>query len=404
LAKITKASYSVLVACTIAHVMNHIYTGALAPFLPIISEELGLSWTEAGFITSAVIVTMTAAHLLIGYLGDKKGWRDIFISVSVLAAAVVMLFASFATSFLYLIATQIAMGFAVSGYHPSAFPAITDAFPKRERAKAVGIQAMGGLIGMALIPVVGVWLLVVMGGWRESLQILAVLGVIVFIPSFSLMRHSNSQFKQNENNNENTEGDVDGWTRNYFLVLILMGLRGIPFRSTTLLMPLYLVDQYGFEPIWAGSLTSIMLVSGLFAEIISAPLSDRTGKRVPFMILSAGLAGPILLMLNFSLEVIPLVLVLMAFGFIYFLGVPPAQAYQTEVAPKKAKGLAFGIFFSIGAIPGALAPFIFGVLAENYGLESSIMFLVIVSVLATIVALFLKEVPETETVTVRVPE
>ena len=384
--------------------MNHIYTGALAPFLPIISEELGLSWTEAGFITSAVIVTMTAAHLLIGYLGDKKGWRDIFISVSVLAAAVVMLFASFATSFLYLIATQIAMGFAVSGYHPSAFPAITDAFPKRERAKAVGIQAMGGLIGMALIPVVGVWLLVVMGGWRESLQILAVLGVIVFIPSFSLMRHSNSQFKQNENNNENTEGDVDGWTRNYFLVLILMGLRGIPFRSTTLLMPLYLVDQYGFEPIWAGSLTSIMLVSGLFAEIISAPLSDRTGKRVPFMILSAGLAGPILLMLNFSLEVIPLVLVLMAFGFIYFLGVPPAQAYQTEVAPKKAKGLAFGIFFSIGAIPGALAPFIFGVLAENYGLESSIMFLVIVSVLATIVALFLKEVPETETVTVRVPE
>jgi len=350
--------------------MNHIYTGALAPFLPIISEELGLSWTEAGFITSAVIVTMTAAHLLIGYLGDKKGWRDIFISVSVLAAAVVMLFASFATSFLYLIATQIAMGFAVSGYHPSAFPAITDAFPKRERAKAVGIQAMGGLIGMALIPVVGVWLLVVMGGWRESLQILAVLGVIVFIPSFSLMRHSNSQFKQNENNNENTEGDVDGWTRNYFLVLILMGLRGIPFRSTTLLMPLYLVDQYGFEPIWAGSLTSIMLVSGLFAEIISAPLSDRTGKRVPFMILSAGLAGPILLMLNFSLEVIPLVLVLMAFGFIYFLGVPPAQAYQTEVAPKKAKGLAFGIFFSIGAIPGALAPFIFGVLAENYGLES----------------------------------
>lgn len=383
--------------------MNHIYTGALAPFLPIISEELGLSWTEAGFITSAVIVTMTAAHFLVGWAGDK-GWRDIFISVSVLSAAVVMLFASFATSFLYLVGTQIAMGFAVSGYHPSAFPAITDAFPKRERAKAVGIQAMGGLIGMAIIPVVGVWLLVVMGGWRESLQILAVLGVIVFIPTFSLMRHSNNQYEQNEDNNENSEEGIDGWTRNYFLVLILMGLRGIPFRSTTLLMPLYLVDQYGFEPIWAGSLTSIMLVSGLFAEVISAPLSDRTGKRVPFMIVSAGLAGPILLMLNFSLGLIPLVLVLIAFGFIYFLGVPPAQAYQTEVAPKKAKGLAFGIFFSIGAIPGALAPFMFGVIGDTYGLESSIMFLVIVSVLAMIVALFLKEVPETETVTIRVPE
>ena len=56
---------------------------------------------------------MTAAHFLVGYLGDR-GYRDIFISVSVLSAAVVMLFASFATSFLYLVGTQIAMGFAVS--------------------------------------------------------------------------------------------------------------------------------------------------------------------------------------------------------------------------------------------------------------------------------------------------
>jgi MFS family permease len=53
--------------------------------------------------------------------------------------------------------------------------------------------------------------------------------------------------------------------------------------------------------------------------------------------------------------------------------------------------LAFGIIFSIGSIPGALSPIIFGIIADLYGLAASILFLVVTTFLATIVALFLKE-------------
>ena len=394
MAKVTKASYAVLVACTVSHFMNHVYTGVLSPFLPLIRDEFGLTLTEAGILTTAVILTMTSAHLVVGYLGDK-GLRDIFISISVLLSGVVMLFASFATGFLFLVGTQIALGIGVSGYHPSAFPAISAKFPNTERAKAVGINAAGGLVGMAIIPFLGVALLVIFGGWREPIFVFGLMGIALFFPVILMMRYASKQTLVDEANGINNEEPEEkiGWTRNFFVAMVFMGLRGIPFRCTTLMMPIYLVDSYGYEPIWAGALTAIMLSAGLFGELASAPISDRSGKRVPYMIFSVASMVPLFLFLNLSLDPIMLIVVLIAIGFIYFFGVPPGQAYETEVCPTEKQGLAFGLLFSVGAIPGSLSPMIFGWIGDVYGLPSSILFLAIVSGIAVIVGLFLRDLP-----------
>lgn len=371
------------------------YTGALSPFLPLIRDELSLTLTEVGTLTSAVIVTMTSAHLIVGYLGDK-GLRDLFISVSVILSGLVMLVESFATSFVFLLGTQIALGLAVSGYHPSAFPAISAKFPKTARAKAVGFNAAGGLIGMAIIPFLGVSLLVLFGGWREPLFTLGLMGIAIFFPILVLMRYADNQTRIDiANGNDNEQKEQVGWTRNFFVVILFMGLRGIPFRCTTLMMPIYLVDSYGYEPVWAGSLTAIMLTAGLFGELVSAPISDRSGSRVPYMFLSVLSMVPLFLLLNLSLDPLPLILVLVGIGFIYFFGVPPGQAFETEVSPTEKQGLAFGLLFSIGAIPGAVSPAVFGWIGDVYGLATSIVFLVVVSGLAAITALFLKDAPKT---------
>ncbi|MGQ4871921.1 MAG: MFS transporter, partial [Candidatus Thorarchaeota archaeon] len=263
--KITRASYAVLAACTITHFLNHVYTGAISPFLPLIKDELSLSLTQVGIITSAAIFTMTIAHLAVGYLGDL-GWRDVLIPLSVLLSAVVVLFTSFATSFLFLVTMQALLGLGASGYHPSAFPTIADRFPREARAKAVGTQAMGGLVGMALIPFLGVMLLLLLGGWRESLIFLGAAGIAVFFVTALLMRSARRTAVEPQEE-EGTDGE-DGWTRDYVLSVVLSGLRGIPFRCTNLLMPVYLVVSYGYTPVWAGSLTTLMLGTGLVAEVV----------------------------------------------------------------------------------------------------------------------------------------
>ncbi|MGY5873053.1 MAG: MFS transporter [Candidatus Thorarchaeota archaeon] len=400
MSRVTKGSYAVLIACTISHFMNHVYTSGLSPFLTAIQTDLGINYTQIGIATSAAIVAMTTAHLLVGYLGDR-GMRDTFISISVLLAAVAMLLTSFAGDFVTLTIYQIFLGLGASGYHPSSFPALAEKFPK-DRSMATGIQAMGGLLGMAVTPFVGVTLFVALGSWQASLQVLGIIGILLFIPTFLLMRFSNGKSARKEEEEfEETHiidqeevicDGADGWTRNFWLLVVLMGLRGTSFRSTSLLMPLYLAVEYSTGLVTAGYLTAVMLSAGLIGEVVSSYFSDKWGRRVPFLIASTGVATPALLLLNFHLDPIQLIMVLVFIGFFFYLGVPPNTAYQTEVCPKQSRGLAFGLLFSVGSIPGAISPIIFGIIGDNFGLPASILFLVIMTFLATIVTLFLKDV------------
>ncbi len=390
LSRVTRASYAVLIACTLSHAMNHIYTGMLSPFLPIIRDELTLTLTEAGIVTSASIITMTTSHLLVGYLGDR-GWRDIFIPSSVVVTSIIVLVSSLATTFLFLTTTMLILGIAAAGYHPSVFPALTEKFPKSARAKATGIQAMGGLIGMAVIPFLGVTLLIAFGGWRESFVVLALMGVVIFVPVYLLMRYAQREPVLTQKSRGSDDGE-DGWTRNFVIVTFIVGFRGMSFRCTSLLMPLYLVaSHHHYDAIIAGYFTTIMLIAGLVGEMVAAPISDRTGKRVPFIIISTVVSTPLLFLLNAPMDQLTLLLVLIGIGFFFYLGVPPNTAFQTEVTPRDSQGLAFGLLFSIGAIPGALSPIIFGWIGDVYGLQASVMFLVITSLLAAVFSLLLRE-------------
>ena len=379
-----------------AHFLNHVFVGALSPFLPLIQTELLLTYTEVGIITSAAVIAMTISHFVVGYLGDRgTRWRDGFISVSVLLSAVAMILVSYSSTFLILAVFQFFLGVGASGYHPSVFPALAERFPQRDLAKATGIQAMGGLVGMAVIPFLGVTLLVALGGWRPSLVTLGIMGFIIFIPYIFLMRYSNSGNKHGFIEREEECEGADGWTKSYWLGLILMGLRGMSFRSTSLLMPLYLVETYSTDLVWAGYLTTIMLSAGLVGEMVAAHFSDKWNKRVSFLVVSTGLATPALLLLNYSLSEGALIATLIVVGFFFYLGVPANTAYLTEVSPRENRGLAFGLLFSVGAFPGAISPIIFGMIGDAYGLSASILFLVVTTTLATIVALFMRDVKST---------
>ncbi|MGY5875811.1 MAG: MFS transporter [Candidatus Thorarchaeota archaeon] len=394
-----RTSYAVLLACVLAHFMNHLYTGILTPFYPSLNgingiyDDLQIELTQVGLITSAAIITMTLLHLGIGYLGDK-GWREIFIPVSILVPSIVVLFMGFANGLLFLIISQIALGFGVSPHHPSAFPVLAERFPGNTRARAVGIHAAGGLVGMVVTPFLGGALFAILQSWRFSLIVVAVLGFVILVPVVILFRYASSSEHTEIIHTpveEVTSDEPIVWSRGFKLIVIFIALRGIPFRCVTLLMPTYLFLKYGQNALEAATLTTIMLAFGLVAEMVFAPISDRTGKRVPFMVASIGLTVPILYMLNLPLNQTELLFVLIGFGFFFFMGVPAGQAYETEIVPVKSRGLAFGIIFSLGALPGATAPLFFGAIGDTFGLPAAILFLVITSSVATLIALLLRD-------------
>jgi MFS family permease len=132
--------------------------------------------------------------------------------------------------------------------------------------------------------------------------------------------------------------------------------------------------------------------------MVASWLSDKLNKRVVFLVLSTGLATPALLLLNYSLSLGVLIVMLVIIGFFFYLGVPANTAYLTEVSPRENRGLAFGLLFSVGALPGAISPIIFGWIGDLWGLPASILFLVITTTVATLVALFMKDAGSTKSI------
>ncbi|MEM2143108.1 MAG: MFS transporter [Candidatus Thorarchaeota archaeon] len=384
-----RTSYTVLAVCTVAHFMHHVYTGALSPMLPLIRMDMNLTLTESGIIASAAVTSMTVSHLLVGSLSDR-GLGKTLIPSSVLLTGMMLWTTAYSTTFWFILCVQIVLGIGAATYHPCAFPVLAEQFPSQRRAFATGVQGMGGIIGSALVPALGVFLLVWLGSWQGAFITLGGIGIVLFVPLLLAMKRGTDQCVM-ENNTNLGKRQVEGWTRDFALLVILSGLRGIPFRCMTLLMPLYLASSRGMDPSLAGILTSVMLASGILAEFISGPLSDRVQKRVPFIVMSSAFMIPTLLLLNLELDLVMLTLVLIATGFWFYWGDPPGMALETELSPAHRRGLAFGLIFSVGAVPGALAPALFGYIGDTFGLNISILFVAGVTAASAIVTSLVRE-------------
>jgi FSR family fosmidomycin resistance protein-like MFS transporter len=62
---------SLLPLFVLAHFIHHVLTAAAAPLLPLIRTEFQLSYTQAGFLLSALTLSYGLGHLPAGWLTDR---------------------------------------------------------------------------------------------------------------------------------------------------------------------------------------------------------------------------------------------------------------------------------------------------------------------------------------------
>jgi len=119
------------------------------------------------------------------------------------------------------------------------------------------------------------------------------------------------------------------------------------------------------------------------------PRSKRIGFRVDTILLSSGVATILLVILallppNLTIVVLLVYVILTVF---FFLGASVLPTIMSEVAPGEI-GSSFGILFAGSTLAGAIAPTVFGFLADNYDFNASFLFLGIVA-LTCLIFIFL---------------
>ncbi len=169
--------------------LNYLDRQALSVLAETIQQDLGLTTADYGRITSAFLVSYAVMYLVGGRLVDVLGTRASFI-VFVSSWSVANMLHGFASTLRHLLACRLLLGAAEPANFPAGVKAVTEWFPMRERALAVGIFNSGTAVGSALsIPVVS-WI-ALQWGWQWAFVVTGALGFVwlaAWVPFYRLPR------------------------------------------------------------------------------------------------------------------------------------------------------------------------------------------------------------------------
>jgi EmrB/QacA subfamily drug resistance transporter len=153
-----------LVASILASSLAFVDGSVVNVALPAIGADLHARASGLQWIVNAYLLPLSALLLLGGAAGDKFGRRRLFL-VGIALFALASALCALAPSLPLLLAGRALQGIASAMLMPNSLALLGAAFAGEARGRAIGTWAAAGAIGGALGPVLGGWLVDVVG-WR----------------------------------------------------------------------------------------------------------------------------------------------------------------------------------------------------------------------------------------------
>src|SRR5512140_1732326 len=157
-------------------VINFVDRQSLSIVAPVLRETLGLSNTEYGIIVSCFMFGMMAGEFPMGWLMDRRGVR-LGLSLAVGWWSLANALHAFGRSMLHFSLLRFFFGTGECGNYSGGLKLVSQWFPVRERALAVGIFNGGSMIGSIIAPPLLVWLMLSYG-WRAAFLLPSLLGFL----------------------------------------------------------------------------------------------------------------------------------------------------------------------------------------------------------------------------------
>jgi len=161
--------------------------------LPTLAGALGASETDLEWFSAAYLLTLAAAILPAGFLGDRYGHKKTLL-ISLLIFGVGSAGCALSPSPAFFIAARVLLGFAGAGVTVMAMSALTVLFDEQERPKAVGFYEAANFLGLPLGPILGGWMLThFWWGWMFLINVPIVIAAIAVV--FLLVPESRASVK-----------------------------------------------------------------------------------------------------------------------------------------------------------------------------------------------------------------
>jgi len=168
--------YGVLLILSVLSIITFLDRNAISLAGHRITEELGLTEYQFGWILSAFTISYGLFEIPTGLLGDRFGAKKILARVVIWWSAFTVL-TGLSGGFASLFLIRFLFGAGEAGAYPNTAIAIRQWFPVIERGRAQAVIWMASRLGGALTPFL-VIPLQIQFGWRVSFYVLGALGLL----------------------------------------------------------------------------------------------------------------------------------------------------------------------------------------------------------------------------------
>jgi NNP family nitrate/nitrite transporter-like MFS transporter len=352
----------------------------IAPLMPVVRENLGLTKGQIGNIIIASVAITIFARLLFGWLCDKIGPR-ISYTILLLVGSIPVIFIGFSNSYESFLLFRLAIGvigasFVITQYHTSVMfaPNVVGT----ANATAAGWGNMGGGVTLMVMPLVFA-AFIGLGylnedAWRYSMVIpgvaLFIMGLIYYFftqdtPDGNLadLRKTNPEYKAKA---KDSKGSFLSACRDYRVWVLFLAYGACFGIEITIdnIATLYFVDNFNLGLKEAGIIAGTFGMMNIFARALGGIFGDKAGRKW-------GLKGRILIlgvfllleglgiMLFSTMDTLTWAIVTMLL-FALFLKMSNGATYS--VVPfinQKAMGAVSGIVGAGGNVGAVLAGFLF---------------------------------------------
>lgn len=356
--------------------------GAVPAMLPFLIAERGYSYSAAASLVLAVTVGSSVIQPLFGHASDRLGasWlMPLGVALSGLGLALAGLAPSYGLTF----AAIAVSGVGVAAFHPEAARFANYASGSR-KGSGMSLFSVGGNAGFALGPALVTPAILVLG-LHGTVAVAALPAIAAIVLALSLRRLERLRPAPREHDADAPAGADDQWGP-FARLTGMISLRSCVYFGLQAFVPAYLVAELGASTVGANAALTVMLASGAVGTLVGGRYADRVGPRVILLGATAALAPLLVLFLLAGGALAVPLLALVGFVTVgtFSITVMLGQSYLPSRIGT-ASGVTLGAAIGVG---GIAAPAL-GVVADHWGLETTMWTIAVLPLPALALALTL---------------
>jgi FSR family fosmidomycin resistance protein-like MFS transporter len=361
------------------HFIDDGFTDALYLLLPFIAAELSLNFSQVGLLKGVFSGSMALFQVPLSFLGERIGELTV-IAAGTFGLAGGFLLLSRVHSFLAILITLIFTKATGGGQHGLSSSLLSGVFEISGRRAAMGTYNFSGDMGKVCLPFL-LALMINLWGWRQAILVLSAFGLAAGAILWMLAREKgrDSLISSSQERSSTKKGDWGIQDSKNFSSLLAIGIIDITTRTALLTFLPFLLLRKGIPMAQVGFALTLLFAGGAVGKFVCGILAEWFGV-IPMVVGTEVLTSAGILSLVWS----PTSLTWFTLPFVgVVLNGTSSVLYATvaEMISPSARSRGYGLYYAITLGSGAIAPMVYGLLTDSFGLSLTLIAIALIVLL-----------------------